>query len=313
MACADDEQSQNWWPVMIPPFATEPRYPKPRRPWLAGILSLFFGPLGQVYVGRLRRSLILWLVGGCLLPTLAFCAVSLPIGRFGFALLCLCAPAFPLYLAVDAFLLAIRKRHALPKGYQRWWVYVLFVIAFCLGNAAVVSFNRAFVAEAFVVPTRSMSPTIQPGDRILADKLWYSRNDIHRGDVVVYRSEGPGSPLFVHRVAGLPGDTVEIKNKHVFINGVAWDDPHAVVNASLPLFGDNHGPVKVPSDRCFLLGDNRRMSKDSRILGPIPLSDICGIARWIYWSRERTFPNPDDTRDYVLGPIQWERMGLRLD
>ena len=160
-----------------------------------------------------------------------------------------------------------------------------------------------------------MSPTIQPGDHILVDKRSCIRNRIHRNDVVVFRSEGPGSPLYFRRVAGLPGDTIEIKNERVFINGGEWNDPHAVYNAPLPPFSEmvNREPVKVPLDYCFLLGDNRRMSKDSRMTGPIPLADVYGVARWIYWSRERTFRNPNDTEHYVLGRIQWERLGLRLD
>ena len=295
--------------------ASETSSSKPRRPWLAGILSLLCGPLGQVYAGRLRRSLLLWLVGFCLFPVLAFCTISLPIGRASLVLLLLCAVAFPVFCAVDAFLLARRNRHAVPKPYQRWWVYVFMCVMFCLGNGAVTEFVRSFVGESFVVPGRSMSPTIQPGDRILVDKRWYIRNRIHRNDVVVFRSGGPDSPLYVRRVAGLPGDEIEIENERVFINGSEWDDPHAVFNAPLPPFSDmvNHGPVKITLDRCFLLGDNRRMSKDSRMTGLIPLSNVCGVARWIYWSRECTFPDPNDTTHYVPGPIQWQRLGLRLD
>ena len=288
---------------------------KPRRPWLAAILSLLGGPVGQVYVGRLRRSLFLWLVGFCLLPILAFCMIGLSIGRFGLILLSLCAVGFPIYLSIDAFWLARKNRHAMLKRYQRWWVYVLLFVVFCLGNNVIAQLIRSFVAEAFVVPGRSMSPTIQPGDRLLVDKLWYSRNRIHRNDVVGFRSEGPGSPILIQRVVGLPGDTIEIKNERVFINGAECDDPHAVFNAPLPSYKEmiDYGPVKVPSDFCFLLGDNRRMSKDSRITGPIPKSDLYGTARWIFWSRERRFPNPNDTTHYVLGPIHWDRLGLRLD
>ena len=99
----------------------------------------------------------------------------------------------------------------------------------------------------------------------LAGKRWYIRNRIQPNDVVAFRSEGPNSPLYFRRVAGLPGDEIEIKNERVFINGSEWDDPHAVFNAPLPPFSEmvNYGPVKIPLDRCFLLGDNRRMSKDS--------------------------------------------------
>jgi signal peptidase I len=101
----------------------------------------------------------------------------------------------------------------------------------------------------------------------------------------------------------------------VSVNGTEWDDLHAVFDGPLPPFGApvNYGPTKVPADCCFLLGDNRRQSKDSRLIGPIPISDLRGKARLIFWSHERTFPNPADTTRYVSGPIHWERLGLRLD
>ena len=289
---------------------------KPRRAWLAAILSLLgSGPLGQIYVGRLRRSLVLWLAGLCLSPVLLLAAIGLPIERWGLLLLCLLIMAVPIYFAVDAFRLARRDRFRPPKRYQRWWVYVLFFAIFCVGNNAAAHLFRALIGEAFLVPTRGMSPTILPGERILADRLWYSRNRIERGDVVVFRSEGPGSPLYVQRVAGLPGDEIEIKNERVFINGAPWDDPHVVFAGPLPLFGEmvDYGPAKVPASHFFLLGDNRRLSKDSRIMGPIPASDVRGAARCVYWPRERVFPNPDDTTHYVSGPFHWDRIGQRLD
>ena len=288
---------------------------KPRRPWLAGVLSLLGGPLGQIYVGRLRRSLLLWFVGVCLSLLLGLSFISLPIGRFGLLVLCLYVVVFPVYLAADAFLLARRNRHALPKRYQRWWVYPLFFILFSLSSSAVAHFMRSYLTEAFVVPTRSMSPTIQPGDRVLVDKLWFNRTHIHRGNVVVFRSKGPDFSMFLRRVAGLPGDELEIENERVFVNGTEWDDPHAVFNGPLPPYDVmvNYRRIKIPPGYCFLLGDNRRRSKDSRMEGPTPISDVYGIARCIYWSRERTFPNAGDTTHFVMGRIQWERVGLRLD
>jgi signal peptidase I len=300
----------------LPSSVTETPAFRARRPWLACILSLLGGgPLGQIYVGRMRRSFVLWLVGACIFPILAFATISLPIQRPGLILLFSCALAVPIYLAVDAFLLARRDRFPSPRRYQKWWAYVLFFALFCVGNNAVAYLVRAFVAEAFIVPTRGMSPTILPGERILVDRVWYSPDRIHRGDVVVFRSEGPGSPLFVQRIAGLPGDVIEIRNERVFINGAKWDDPHAVFTGPLPPFGAmvDYGPATVPANSYFFLGDNRRRSKDSRMIGPISMTDIYGVARFIYWSRERTFPNPDDTTHYMPGPFHWDRVGVRLD
>jgi len=208
----------------------------------------------------------------------------------------LCATAIPVYLGVDAFVLAKRNRFAPLKPYQRWWVYVLFCLAFATANNGLPPFIRAFIGESFVVPTRSMSPTIQPGDRILVDKLWFNCKYIGRGEVVVHRTEGPDSHLFFRRVVGLPGEEIEIRNERVFINGKEWNDAHAVFNGeATPAELLNNGPIKIPSDCFFAMGDNRRRSKDSRMTGPIPISTIRGKARMIYWSQERRFPNPDDT------------------
>jgi signal peptidase I len=131
----------------------------------------------------------------------------------------------------------------------------------------------------------------------------------------VFRSEGPDSPLYAARVIGLPGDEIEIRNEKVFVNGKEWDDKHAVFKGELSpgIELANLAPVKVPPDCFFELGDNRRRAKDSRLTGAIPMSSLHGVARMIYWSQEREFPNPDDITHYVLGPIRWDRMGLRLD
>jgi signal peptidase I len=289
--------------------------PKPRRPWLAGLLSLLGGPLGQIYIGRLRRSLFLWLAGVCYVLAFLVSLVSLPIGFYGFLLLCLGNVAFQVCVAADAFVLARWNRHAALKKYQRWWIYALFFAFFYASNNALAFFVRAYITEAFIMPTRAMSPTIQPRDRIAVDKLWYNPAAIHRGDVVVFRSQGPGSPPFIQRVAGMPGDVIEIKNERVFINGKARDDPYAVFDKSLPTYDplSNYRRTRLPPGYCFLLGDNRRRSKDSRMIGPVPLSDVYGKACLIYWSRQRTFPDPNDTTRFLQGPIQWERLGLRLD
>ncbi len=237
-------------------------------------------------------------------------------------LLLLCVPAFTVFLVIDAFLLARRSRNAPLKRYQRWWVYILLYVAFIAGSNALAYVFKTFIGEAFVVPTRSMSPTIMAGDRILVDKLWARSSRLQRNDVVVYRSEGPNSPLYVTRVVGLPGDLILIKNEQVFVNGTKWDDCHAVFEGPRPppIYTADHyidianfRPFTVPRDCFFVLGDNRRRAKDSRLRGPIPLSDFYGKARVVYWSHPREFPDPNDTTHYTLGKIRWDRMGAHLD
>ncbi|MBI3463947.1 MAG: signal peptidase I [Planctomycetes bacterium] len=240
--------------------------------------------------------------------------ISLPSGRAALLLALLVVIGFRVFLIGDAFLLARRTHDAPLKRYQRWWAYIGFALVIWLATESVALVLKSYVAEAFLMPTRSMSPTLQPGDRILVDKLWTKAADLRRGDVVVYRSDGPGSPLYVMRVAGLPGDEVEIRDERVFVNGTEWKDPHAVFVGELPPVDEiaNLAPVAVPADCFFVLGDHRRRANDSRLRGPIPLSDYHGKTRLIYWSQERTYLDPDDTA-YTLGPIRWDRIGQRLD
>jgi signal peptidase I len=289
---------------------------RPRRPWLAGFLSLLGGPVGQVYAGHFRRSIILWCAAALLLPVV-IATVSLPIGRWGIVLLMLLVLGIPVYLAVDAFLLARRNRHSPLKRYQQWWVYVLLFFGFMAGNQAVARITKAFIAEAFSVPGRSMVPTIQHADRILVDKLWFDVDRLERNDVVVFRVQDRPevSTFYVMRVIGLPDDEIEIRNERVLINGAEWQDEHAFFDGPLSPFVDmaNHGPVIVDYDCCFVLGDNRRNAKDSRFLGQIPLADIHGKARLVYWSRDYTFPDPRDGSSAVPGRFRWDRIGRRLD
>jgi signal peptidase I len=160
-----------------------------------------------------------------------------------------------------------------------------------------------------------MSPTIRSGDCILVDKLWWRPKNLQRNEIVVFRSpEGEHYPL-VMRVVGLPGDRIEVADEKVLINGEGWPDSHAVFDQDTEKHPElaNYGPTTIPSDSFFALGDNRRRSKDSRIFGPVPLSDILGKARMIYWSREQPPPDQHDPSYSETQQIRWERIGMRLD
>ena len=159
-----------------------------------------------------------------------------------------------------------------------------------------------------------MAPTLQPGDRILVDKLWCNPNRLKRNDIVVYRSAGPGSPPYITRVVGLPGDEIEIKKEEVYVNGTKWNDAHADLTGEvrMPELA-NFVPITVPLDAFFVLGDNRRNAVDSRLNGPIPLSDLIGRANFIYWSRERKTYYQNHRLMYESGPIAWSRIGICLE
>ncbi|MDP9484246.1 MAG: signal peptidase I [Actinomycetota bacterium] len=159
---------------------------------------------------------------------------------------------------------------------------VLLVVAFVL----VFGFVRPFVVEAFRVPTVSMVPTLQVGDRFLANKLVYSFAEPERGDIVVFDSIEENDETLVKRVAGLPGDVVRVEGGALFVNGKPEDEPYLntdVVADATPAYG----PVEVPEGKIFVLGDNRGNSGDSRFFGFLPKQNVEGEAFLRFWPLTR--------------------------
>ncbi len=156
-----------------------------------------------------------------------------------------------------------------------------------------------FVVQAFKIPPESMEPTLAIGDHLLVNELIYGIKipftSIHlfpwknpqRGDVIVFIYPLEPDKDFIKRVIGVEGDTVKIVNKKLYINGVEIPDPHAVYRENTILLGDvqkpdNFGPMTVPKESLFVLGDNRDIRLDSRFF--VPLKDVLGKAFAIYWS-----------------------------
>ena len=287
---------------------------KRRYPWLAGFLSLTGVPIGQLYSGHLWRAIVLAVTCLVVLPISTFFIIRLPLPRLFACLLLVFVFAIPILLAIDAFFLTRRKRFAPLARYQRWWVYLLaFLAASCLGTF--ISYGiRLYVAEAFIVPGRAMLPTIQHNDRILVDKFYFDPSELHRNDLAVYWSPDPESQSQLKRILGLPGETVEIRNEQLFIDGGKISDRNAIFDADRPLIPEltNFGPITIPEGSYFVLGDNRRLSKDSRIEGPISFDSFIGVARAIYWSNDYEFVS-DLRAPPVCGAIRWDRIGKRLD
>jgi len=154
------------------------------------------------------------------------------------------------------------------------WV-VIIAVAFVLSIVI-----RNYVVDTRIVPTGSMLPTIQLQDRLIVDRLFYQYDTIDRGDIIVFQAPEAAQEDkdLVKRVIGLPGEKVEIKNSKVYIGDQALDEPYIVSPADY-----EYGPVTVPEDSYFMLGDNRTASKDSHIWGFLPSDKILGRV-WIrYW------------------------------
>jgi signal peptidase I len=200
-----------------------------------------------------------------------------------------------------------------PKGFRKSTLREYFesiVIAVILAL-----FVRTFVFQAFKIPTGSMENNLLIGDHLLVNKFVFGpsagalertllpERAIRRGDVIVFKFPDDPERDFIKRVIGLPGETLEVKEKRVYINGKRLDEPYvhyleppqapsALSEVTAFDLRERYGPKTIPPDHYFVMGDNRDNSQDSRYWGFLPASYVKGRALMIYWSYE------SETEDY---------------
>ena len=174
---------------------------------------------------------------------------------------------------------------------------------------------RTFVVQAFKIPSESMLQTLLVGDHLLASKFSYGvkvpftnyyvykGSDPQRGAIIIFEYPNDPSVDYIKRIVGTPGDTIEVRNKQLFRNGEAvkesfirFTEPDRIQPVR-----DNFGPVTVPADKYFVMGDNRDNSMDSRFWGFVDRSAIRAKAWRIYWSWGG------------LGDIRWDRIGKAVE
>ncbi len=186
---------------------------------------------------------------------------------------------------------------------RRLWIeFPILVISALL----IAVFIKTFLFQAFWIPSSSMENTLEVYDRVLVNKLSYRFGDINRGDVVVFddpngvpteesvvasvfrnlrESVGLSTPKseFIKRVVGIGGDTVEIRDGELLVNGEPVDEPYLHPRTDMPDFG----PESVPEGSIFVMGDNRNASQDSRVFGSVSEDAVVGEAFVIIWPIDR--------------------------
>lgn len=165
---------------------------------------------------------------------------------------------------------------------------------------------RGFVAQAYWIPSASMVPQLRINDRVVVSRLAYHLHDVHRGDIVVFKSppgvekapQVPSNPVarafhdagvalgfaqdqtvLIKRVIGLPGDRIAARGGHVYVDGQRLVEPYLSADVATSSFG----PLVVPPGHIWVMGDNRGDSLDSRVFGPIPEKNVVGRAVWKVW------------------------------
>src|SRR5580704_17835650 len=168
---------------------------------------------------------------------------------------------------------ALTSGHSLRNEIRVWTRDLLIAI----GLALVII---VFLYQPVKVEGTSMAPLLSDQERIFINKFVYRFEDIHRGDVVVFWYPLDRSKSFIKRVIGLPGETVDIRHGLLYVNGQLIPEPYVP-----PQYTDvtDFGPVKVPKDSYFVMGDHRISSNDSRVFGPVASQFIYGRAVFAYW------------------------------
>ena len=279
-----------------------------RAPWIAGLLSLALTGLGHFYVGKAKRGVFFFL-GLYILFALLLGLLVFTLNIYSLLLCVVLLAVYSILVIVDAMKIAkVQSASYSLKWYNRWYYYVaLFVLIMTTFSAFdTTKWVKDNLFSSARGTTGSMEPTFLHGDLFFVNYFIYRVKKPQRGDVVVFRHPQATPPLhrFMKRLIGIEGDVIEIKNNHLFVNGIENREDYEKekeVSGESRVVNENFGPVTVPPNSFFLLGDNRDDSYDSRHWGFVPEEDIIGKTTSIYWSWDK------DKKT-----IRWDRIGKRF-
>jgi signal peptidase I len=305
---------------------------RPRKPWLAAVLSLLLPGLGHLYSGEPRAASLVYLASFVVLGV-AVAAFFLPLAPFNVMIGYVLVLAFYLVVCWDAFRRAGQSGPGYElRRYNRWYVYLgVYLISAFLLQSWPYDTVKAQVVEAFRIPSGAMEPTVQIGDFLYVAK-WPAARRIEQGTPVVFASiEEPGLKV-IKRIVGVPGDTLEMRRGVLYRNAERLPEPYVMHVDSLrsedPLerrkmrswqvqylaaLPDTNryapdlqdwGPILVPPDSFFALGDNRDASYDSRYYGFIPAAAVIGRPWMLYFSYDTESKDKSP-----LSRVRWHRLG----
>jgi signal peptidase I len=278
---------------------------KPRKIWIACLLSLICPGLGQIYNGQARKG-VLFLV--------------LPLAFFPLEVLVLNSDRLLCYLAIFSLLLAacyltvvvdaIMTARRLgsfysPRRYNKIIVYAGVAVLSCAVSNSLSAYVKHNFVQAYKVTASSMEPALLAGDHILVDRQQKGRMP-KRGDIIVFQHPGDPARDFIKRVVAVGGDTVEVRKGQLVLNGKTINEPYVARAAGRYVhheepFPDNPGPLTIPTDSYFVLGDLRDNSLDSRHFGPVGREKVKGKATGIYFSWDRN-----------ASSVRWGRIGKKI-
>ena len=257
---------------------------------IAPLLSLLLPGLGQAYNNQMRKGATLWL--GPQLFGLSLWVGGLFNNFEGLVLFLVVMTGAYAFAVVDAFRIArTRAAESTHQSAALWRLLCFYASAIILSSllGGVITSEKYSSTRAFQFPTNDMAPTIIVRDYLIADISYYRAKVPRRGDLIIF--EPPGDAPWIKRVIAVGGDVIEGKNSEVYLNGKLLNEPYAVRRYDTVRRGDNFGPIVIPENHLFVMGDNRHESIDSRfpeLGGPVSLEKVMGKPKYFYWSTDRS-------------------------
>jgi len=254
---------------------------------ISALLSFLLPGLGQFHNGHSLKGILFYFLYLILFFILYFLNLFQTFN--GFITMLILALGIYLYIIIDAAYYA-KKGDAKEIAFlKKWYVYViLLIIHFFISSQYQDYVNTNFIT-AHKVKTGSMEPTLKMGDLFLADYHYFKNFTVTPNDVVVIRFPKDPNKKFIERCIAIAGQEIEIRNSIVYVNGELYPDiqhiqKDDISDSGYPDNQDNYGPVRVPEEHCFVLGDNRKNSYDSRYWGFVPYEDVIAKPLYIYWA-----------------------------
>lgn len=284
-----------------------------RNPLIAFILSLFLSGFGQVYNGELKKGILFLII---IFPIYLILGLTGIVSSFaGLLIISAVIVIYKLFVSIEAYRKAKQLNPYELKPINQLWKYILFAV---LGYATVQSgmlMNRNLIGyEAFTIPTPSMEPTINTGDKVMATKV--DNETIQLGDLITFTRED--GQKYLSRVVGLPNQEIQVVNDKVIYgedsetwtktivsrdndyefqeyqsqlpNGRTFEIKKILKYQGMELPPQNHSNLEVQTvldNHVFVMGDNRNNTMDSRVYGTIPLANIDKKVNYIWWSKEK--------------------------
>lgn len=280
---------------------------KKRNPIISGFFSFLQPGLGQLYNGEVIKSIFFFLAPTAITFVL-YLSPTLKING-GIYIIFSILISFRIYAAFEAAKKSGRKKDYMIKKVNNPLIYIMILLGWgYLSGLLSNEIRQVSRYHSFKIPTPNMENTLLIGDFIISDIQYFKYNDIAIGDIALFHPPVESSNLWIQRVAGTEGDTVEMRSGNFYLNGELTNFTNTINRISnrtleptyqepqiFNSIGNSHhfGPYLVPKDKVFLLGDNRDNSFDSRFFGFVKKENILGKPLYVWYSHEKGMPRQE--------------------